>query len=144
MQTQVVEHLKSSLTDVRCVGTILDLEALLERKEFDDEVIPQYRVYIEGTDTPVTSVADVISNIDVGECEISSYTGKGSSISHTLSPVMVTLNNLEVRTDIRFDIDHEVVSTFGRYGKRISFLLGYCNDNDTTLPLKVLGLVVGR
>lgn len=142
MLTQVLDHLKNSLDDVRCIGPILDLEKFISR-EIYDEATPQYRLYTDEGETPITGLDDLKSLLTEENVTIESFVGRNSSTSHTLSPVLVTMTNVELKLKLHSDQDTEIIALFGRKAKRLSFALGYCNDNDTNLPLKLLNVFLG-
>lgn len=143
MKTQVLNYLKHSLDDVRCANSILTLESFLFREKHDD-FIPKYRVLVGDEEgDPVTSLDDLKSILVEANVSISPYTGNAANVSHTLNPVIVKLKNIHV--DLRHikEDSRVIASSYGRDINSIGFIMGYCNDNDASLPLKLLGVIMG-
>lgn len=143
MKTEIVDIIKANLTDIRIAHARLLLEDLFIRKN-DNDFIPKYRVYIKGTETPVKDMTDFITQIKPTDVEISAHTGGNSSFSDKVSPIKVTVNNLEVRLILGSEQDVTVTMSHGAGADTINFILNYCNDGDPVLPLKIIGVTVSR
>lgn len=143
MKTEIVSLIKANLTDIRIAHARLLLEDLFVRQNYN-EFIPKYRVYIKGTETPITGMADFISQIKASDVELYAHTGGSSTFSDKVSPIKVTVNNLEVRLIPGSVEDVSVTMSHGSGADTINFILNYCNDGDLVLPLKIIGVTVSR
>lgn len=130
MKDNILASLKASLVDTRSAGATITLEELLERKKYSGDIVTQYRLFNTDTETEVTSITDIISAMDKDKCTF-------VSISSDRISIHVIVDNIKVRWVNNCPEDRELRNQIGS-GTKLLFGLNYMNDNDTTIPLKIV------
>ena len=142
LKADLADATVTALQDLRCAAVRLLLEDLLERHTYGGG-IPQYRVYLKGTDTPVTDFATLLTHITETDILVT-YEAVPSTASYRdkSKPILVLLNSLEVRILNGLDEDAYFTQRFGAGVDTIAVSLLYLADADSTLPLKAINATV--
>lgn len=128
----------AALNDIRCASVRLYLEDLLKRPKFGGG-IPEHRVYIKDTDTPVPDFATLLTHITEANINISyNAVGNSGAFKDKCKPVTLYLKGLEVRLISYLDEDTYLTSGHGKDASVLAITLNYVGDNDTALPLKAI------
>ena len=132
----------AALQDIRCAAIRLLLEDILVRRTHGGG-IPQYRVYLKGTDTPVQDFASLLTHFTESSILVTYDSLPGnSSFQDKTKPVTLIVTDLEVRFLNRLDEDAFFTERFGRDATTITVTLNYLADADTALPLKAIDAAV--
>lgn len=143
MKTEIRALIESNLTDIRQAGLRTSLEELFERPRFSASV-SQWRLYNKLSEDPVTSMASLLTNITDNDLELISFKGKNSAYSTSLATLRVKVTSVLV--DLRKELpeDGDLVLYHGDQRRYLNFIMGYAGDNDSTVPLKILGFILTK
>lgn len=139
---QLVDVLKANYADSRMYGASLFIQELLQRKTHGYG-IPQYRMTNKNTSVVITSQADYENALDPAKllAEFPFFSEKLTS-DRTAS-FLLTPTNIEVsfHENSKSDIPFSKFLDFGnnpdaRYN--VQYMIGYMNDADAALPLKII------
>lgn len=135
----LVTTLRNNLADDRMYGIQLFIERLLKRTKFG-EGIEQYRITNTATNTKITSITEFANAI--AEASLSAsfpYNGEGMAADRVVG-FEVLLTNLEVQFQPQASEDAFFSKMYDfKNGQKYRFMfhLGYMNDGDDAMPLKV-------
>lgn len=128
----------AALQDIRCSAVRLCVEDIIKRRVFGGGV-PEYRIYVKGTDTPILNFDDLISHIVESNVSITYDIGfVGNNYKDKCKPVTVIINNVEVRFMSNVEDDSYFTTRYGLTATTLAITLNYVSDNDTVLPLKAI------
>lgn len=135
----IVTVLQSNLADNRMYGVQLFIENLLKRNKYGDG-IEQYRITNLTTAAKITTIAEFSAAIEAASVKpVFPYTNEGMSSDRVVG-FDVYLENIEVE----FNSNSTEDSFFSQFfdfdkKKKFKFLMhvGYMNDGDEVVPLKV-------
>lgn len=128
----------TALQDIRCAAARLCIEDVLKRRKFSAS-IPEYRVYVRGTQTPITSFDQFLTHITETNITMTYDLGfVGNNYEDKCKPVTILINNLEARFMTGIDEDNYFTTRYGVGASIFTITLNYVSDNDTLVPLKVI------
>lgn len=150
-KTQLVQLLKDNLADSRIYPIRLFLEDLVERKVILDGV-EKYRMYTltpslvpgeEPTRTYITSIEGFLASITEEGITPGYPYFTYKPHSNMTTPLSVDVTNIHVEISHYTEEDNKYVQMWGsKITKHVNFILAYTNDNDTTLPLKIVNVIL--
>lgn len=142
LKSQIVDLAVAGLSDVRCAGTVLSLEDLIERPKHGGG-IPQYRIQRRSDDTYITSLSELAAEITLAKVGvIYSLTDHGNSFKDKCKPVRVSLKSLKVTLMDNVEDDNYYTLVYGRGVDTIVLTLGYLGDADQVNPLKIIDMAL--
>lgn len=133
-EKEILECLKKSLDDVRCIGVLTHLEEILVG---EDNAGDEYHRMFTSDGEVITTIEELIGHISEDDIELDRVRVRKERFYNSLSGVRVRLNNIVVRLKGSKKGDNKLSYEFGIGDKNLVFVLSYFADNDTELPIKV-------
>lgn len=129
----------ANLADDKLYGIQLLLTELIKREKHD-AVIPQYRMQNNLVD--VTTLAGLISAIPAATVKIETTTTYFNSAALSTVPIVVTFPDIKVVVNSKFLSDSKLAVQHGTGNYKLAFVMGYVNDGDAALPLKIVNVLL--
>lgn len=130
---EVIECLKKSLDDIRCIGVITHLNEILQG--IDNAGNTYGRIFdLDGN--PINTVEEFIGKISADDAELDRVRVRKERFYNSLSGVRVRLNNIIVKIKGGKLGDNKLAFEHGIGEKNPIFTLSYFADNDTDIPIK--------
>lgn len=153
MKAELIDLIKANLNDTRMLGVRLSLEELLVRDRAVGEVRLS-RLYETGArieeggvvSDPIGGIDEFLTNLSEDGIKVSPYRVRGSNASGNVTSIQVTVTNMELHFIPWVDSDNEISNRMGNAyaDSHICFVMGYMNDADETLPLKITSVFLTR
>ena len=137
--TEMKAVLTANMSDVRILAIQLYLTDLIEREKHGDGM-ERYRIVNTNTGSRVTSLDDLVSQIDPTKLHMAHYAHTDRMAGDRTNPTVVILNNFSVELSEHAKEDTQYTSMYGSGNKRIMFLVNYISDGDEVLPLKIFSV----
>lgn len=137
--TQMKAVLTANMSDIRILSIQLYLTELIEREKHGDGM-EQYRIVNTNTGDRVTSLTDLVNQIDPDKLHMAHYAHTDRMAGDRTNPTVVILNNFKVELSAHSKEDSMYTSIYGAGDKRIMFLVNYISDGDEVLPLKIFSV----
>lgn len=134
LENEVIEHLKKSLTDIRCIGARVYLREILTGY---DKLGKEYSRLTTVDGTEIATVDDLIGAITAEEVELDRVRVGKERFYNSLSGVRVKLKNVLLNIQSGRTGDTKMRVDFGAGVKNPVFVMSYFADNDSDLPIKI-------
>ena len=140
--SQLVDIIKANYNDDRMYAACLFIEALHKRTDFGGS-INRYRMVNQTIGSDIISLNSYMSALDDTKLKIEfPFTGEKLNGDRTAS-FFVTPTNIELRfskysaSDVPFS-NHIDFAEYPDAVYNVQYLIGYMNDADSVLPLKII------
>lgn len=131
--------ISANLADDKLYGIQLLLTELIKREKHD-AVIPEYRIQNNSVD--VTSFSALLAAIPAATVKIETTTSYFTSAALSTIPIVVTFPDIKVVVNSKFLSDAKLAVQHGTGTYKLAFVLGYLNDGDAVLPLKIINVLL--
>jgi hypothetical protein len=128
-----------NLADVKLFGIQLYLTELIEREKYDS-VTPQYRMQSDLVD--ITNLDDLIAAIPTADMKATANASYFGAYGISTLPFVVEFPNIKVSVAAKYISDAKLAIQHGTGNYKLCFVMGYFNDGDPALPLKIINVLL--